>query len=416
MPQNIENIVDKTAHLFSSLSQYFPSLPSLSGAYAAEIKDVSVGTIMAKDTASCDSSTRTVFDWKQRPEIVQKEIQGAFDAISGNTRSEWGLYNGAYEYEIAYVDEQKLIKTIIENAPPSQKDFYFMEIGAGNFQWEYSLSEFVKEQKLDQEGRHIHIIGLRGETNLDPEIVKESGCTVYQFGKFQIENLIDELEKRGLHLQSQVDAIVSRWTFRHLVDPLGTFVQAYNLLRPKTGHLMMDGFFFLTNNEEMKKSDPNIRMEKLLLDTKAPFLVVPFDNGRSLNQFILQKPDDLSLALPMRYLTCRRPGGRPIIGSDRVTVFDRTPQNHDEKILSREILNTIASDLYASDENYYYVLSVRGDRPLYERLAKNKIWGYADAFPNAPYWLPLVEAELPTKAQEDSSSQDSCKIFDNVTM
>jgi hypothetical protein len=408
IPQNIEHIVDKTAHLFSSFLQHFPALPSLPGAYAAEIKDVSLGSRGAEEVLSSASLTRGAFDWNERPEPVKQKIQIAFDKISADTRSGW-TFNGAAEYGLAQVDEYKLIKTTIENAPLSQKDFYFMEIGAGNFEWEDALSKFVEEQKLVQEGRHIHIIGLRGETNLAPEIVKKQGYTVYNFGKFPIENLIDELEKRGLYLNQQVDAIVSRWTFYHLVDPLGTFVQAYNLLRPKTGHLMMDSFLFLTNQEELRKPDDDIRkenlllsMEKLLLDTKAPFLIAPYHVANSMNEFILQKPDDLSLSLPMCYRTGYEPGWELQEGRyDHPTVFDRMPQDHDETILPSKTLLKLYSDRYPLgpvDRRYKPVL---GDRPFYKWITKNKMWNDDKSRgSNPPYWLPLLETQIPTQWRE----------------
>jgi hypothetical protein len=46
-------------------------------------------------------------------------------------------------------------------------------------------------------------------------------------------------------LENNVDLIVSRFSLRHMIDPIGTMLQAYDLLKPNTGLILTDDFSFL---------------------------------------------------------------------------------------------------------------------------------------------------------------------------
>ena len=218
----------------------------------------------------------------------------------------------------------------------------------------------------------IHIIGIRGESNLDKAVTVLGQCKLYEFGQFQVETLSDEFQKRGLQLANKVDLAVSSWCFRHLTDPVGTFAQTYDLLRPKTGHLMLDGFFFLHEDEKMcdESIDFNTRMTQLCLETNAPFLTYCYDSDGSLDHFILNKPDIHPCPLQKQYLGTVNPGFGWQIGSEIVTQFKgadvKTPLLYDGEY--------------------------RGDKDLYETLRQNGLLYKSDLV-----WGPLQEKDANKK-------------------
>ena len=169
----------------------------------------------------------TYLSWKERTSEINHSIYRAFQAIVSDTKSEWGRFNGNDTYSIGGIKEHKLMRKIIQEAPSGTKDFYALDIGAGNYQWGRELAKYLNEKKDIPKDATIHIIGIRGETNLDKVVTELGQCRLYEFGQFQIETLMDEFQKLGLQLANKVDLVVSRWCFRHLVDPVGTFTQAY---------------------------------------------------------------------------------------------------------------------------------------------------------------------------------------------
>ena len=105
------------------------------------------------------------------------------------------------------------------------------------------------------------------------------------------------------------DLIVSRWCFRHLADPLGTFQQTLNLLN-EDGYFLVDGFYFTSINkpiqtgrlaeQQIKQMIPmpdsmNIDLFTLMETSGAGILMRPYDDGRSLNHFIIHRPKGVRL-------------------------------------------------------------------------------------------------------------------------
>src|SRR5579885_2038769 len=100
-----------------------------------------VELVKALNAASCP-----YLNWRQRPHEIRAEIDATIGKLKKDTSSNWGN-NGDNEYRMMYIKEVQLIKQIIKDAPVSQKDFYFMDIGAGNFQWGKHLMEFLNQQE-----------------------------------------------------------------------------------------------------------------------------------------------------------------------------------------------------------------------------------------------------------------------------
>jgi len=197
------------------------------------------------------------------------------------------------------IDEYALMKNVIQQAPTTQKDFYALDIGSGKFD---GLGSYIEKQTDLPKEITVHIIGIRDEKYLEDKIIETDRCKIYKLGTFKIEELFTHFKEQALDIENKVDLIISRWCFRHLVDPVGTFSQAYNLLRPKSGFLLTDGFLFLQENDNVKTVNFNEKMIQLFLDTTAPFLLRVFNSGHSLNHFILKRPDETPCQLPMNYL------------------------------------------------------------------------------------------------------------------
>lgn len=302
--------------------------------------------------------------WKDRPQEINQAISKAFQDIMHCTQSEWGRYNGEDEYNICGIKEHKLMRKIIRDAPAEIKDFYALDIGAGNFQWGRELARYLKTKEDIPKDVKIHIIGVRGESNLDKKVKTIGQCKLYELGTFQVENLTDEFEKLGLELVNKVDLVVSRWCFRHLVDPVGTFTQAYDLLRPKTGYFLFDAFLFFHEHDKWKDESINFRerMIRLCLETNAPFLTNRDEEGH----FVVNKPDDHPCHLYKQYLEIEDLEIENVYldGSKKITRFKEHKET-DAKITRL---------LWKGD--------YRGDKGLYELLRQNglllkshKVWG-----------------------------------------
>lgn len=344
--------------------------------------------------------------WKSRTSEINHSISRAFQSIAHNTKSGWGLFNGSDTYCIGGIKEHKLMRKLILGATKECKDFYALDIGAGNYQWGRELAKYLSEKKDIPKDVTIHIIGIRGETNLDKAVTELGQCKLYEFGQFQIETLMDDFQKLGLQLENKVDLIVSRWCFRHLVDPVGTFTQTYDLLRIKSGHLLIDGFYFLNEDEICDESiDFNERMTRLCLEIGAPFLTLCYDDTRSLDHFIVRKLDDHPCHLQKQYLGTENTRYGLKIGSETVTRFKEFKENDVETPL-----------LYEGD--------YRGDKDLYERLRQNGLLCNSDLV-----WGPLQEKDAHKKtppfhiaiASEDEKAiyrclQDGCDINESDDM
>jgi SAM-dependent methyltransferase len=245
--------------------------------------------------------------WTQRPKEVNDAISKTFAALQ--TKGEWGVCNGIKpKYGICSIDEHALVAQIIRNAPLTQKTFYILDIGAGEFGWGRALVQFINTDQAIASDITVQVISVRGEPHADQSNVAIGKCRVHELGQFKVEELHNEFKKRGLNLEGNVDLIASHWCFRHLVDPVGTFAQAYDLLRPKA-FFLGDGFFFLSEREQIRDyyedetHSPVPRFNQvflaLLQEIAAPFLM--YQQSTDVAQFILQRPDATACQLSMSY-------------------------------------------------------------------------------------------------------------------
>ncbi|OHE73912.1 MAG: hypothetical protein A2007_00215 [Verrucomicrobia bacterium GWC2_42_7] len=249
-----------------------------------------------------------IVDFHERPEAIRKCINEAFDSLSGYSH-EW-LYNGSSYYSTMGIDEFSFIKKTIL-AHPERKDFYVMDYGAGNFSWGYGVANFFKKQSDLPKDIRIHVISLIGEHSRDPEIVQDGNCTLYNLGRFKLEEIEDILKERMPpqfgDLTGQLDLIISAWTLRHLIDPLGSFAQLYNLLRPSSGVMFIDEFWFDQNAfpvGEIPNSGPLSIMPYLVIDLNVKFLFNPMTNCKN-PSYAIARTNEKKCQIPLSYSTIR---------------------------------------------------------------------------------------------------------------
>ena len=148
--------------------------------------------------------TQNYFHWQQRPKIVQDHIDSVFRELSTQNQSNWGAFNGSESYTIAEIKDQLLIKQILsEGVEKGQIEFSILEIGAGNFQWEVNLANFINKQEGLASKIKVHIFGVRGEGG-EEKIETYGACTIYKMTAFKVENLVEEFRSRGFFLEEKL--------------------------------------------------------------------------------------------------------------------------------------------------------------------------------------------------------------------
>lgn len=104
------------------------------------------------------------------------------------------------------------------------------------------------------------------------------------------------------NLHGKIDWIVSSLCFIHLADPLGTFVRGFNMLRPGSGIIEIDGFYLITQNTiQDKRNDHLLRKDfiDIIRSAQQPYLMKAGSHGKV--SILMQRKDDQLLRLPVQY-------------------------------------------------------------------------------------------------------------------
>jgi SAM-dependent methyltransferase len=271
---------------------------SLSSSYF--MAEASQAPMVNKDEATQRQSTARGLKVSDRPESLKNMISESFHVVSSNQKK-W-LYNGSKYYCFMGIDPLSLIQEKIK-ASPSQKDFYLLDIGAGQFDWGKTTAAEINAQKDLPNDIKVHIFSVTGEDYGPMQVQEEGRCKTYNIGSFKIEDLQKGFEEilPSLSLKGPLlfDLIVSAYTFMHVHDPVGLFVQSYDMLRPGDGTMLMHGFPVSFGAADY--SQWNANMAYLLHYTKAPFLIGKSTEVREIAPFLLKRPDDKPLNLPFQY-------------------------------------------------------------------------------------------------------------------
>jgi len=312
-----------------------------------------------------EASKVSYLDTAQRPLWLQNKIEALFESIRNQAQGKWG-YNGTCLYNLCGINEHRLVQQLILKGYPSQKEFTFLDVGAGRFEWGMSLVEQLNQDPEIPSDATYHVIGVSGE--LGSTITRCGKCYLHNLGGFKIEEIGREFESRGFRFTNQIDFAISRLTLFHLKDGPGTFVDICNLLRPGTGIFIMDGFYF--NTAEIG-DNANFRQNliQLLIDGKVKFLRLP-NRSHAFDAFCIQR--DLSpVRLPIRYVDENR-NNYCFAYSEGADLGDKC------KLVSRD------KDAHC----------LSGDKLLYDCLKQE---GIVEA-----EWKPIESVMIPAPREEES--------------
>lgn len=230
-------------------------------------------------------------------------------------------YRGKSVHNFMNIEDRKVIDLVVANAiGRRQKDVYFLDLGAGAFQWINEMSTYIDDQ-YSETGIIFYFFGVteratgarQAEKALNGYTVecvcwKDGSCNFYDYTKFPIENIGALL----IEYKDTFDLIVSNCTFSAMRDPAYTFIQAYNLLRRKSGLFLMENFHidFKKKSEEvwgaLYKEVPlnaNNRPFDLFLDAlNVDYMTLcMMGDGNSHNNTLIRRAD-APIEMPMTYL------------------------------------------------------------------------------------------------------------------
>lgn len=298
----------------------------------------------------------------ERPATVQAAVDVAFEqvkSVSGN----W-LYAGSPHYYLMNFNEDRLLEFVLQQAGDKVcDDVCVLDVGCCTPQWgDNAMRVFLSS--VHSQGKKIQIFSVTGGSECEEATTTSGMVSHHVFNNFKIENIDEELVKRG-HACVKFQLIVSNWTLRHLVDPLGTLWRLYELLVPGQGILMSNGFFVaLDDAPETVVDFPGYRMQNwdlLLSGDDTATLFRPMNVGRDVGQFLVVH-SGRELKFPLEYTgdVAPVPWGYQC-SSGFATVFRRTSAVRGSKqFLTRqqslfcEETSQSSKDLYGRLEALFY--------------------------------------------------------------
>lgn len=321
--------------------------------------------------------------WSDRPETLKEQIKKSYQTIINNNPNDWYCSGSGGTYNMCTISEFELIKQRILNDYPERKEFYVMDLGSGFFGFVNELSHNIDSSAELPDDITVHVLGVRGERHVTDEgnvdIQRSRRCISYKLGAFAIENLLEELKKLNLSYPGTFDLIVSKMTSCHLHDPLGTFAQAYYVLRPGTGMYIGQGWWYLQNNEHISEIQYGTiaNMKWLLQQTGAPYLIQGSNDLKIPHSFIIKKNSaDVECTIPLSYggFACH---DYSIQGSHLITRFIietelvKPVSNKkilDERVTLNEISKREANKIKKSRSAF------SGSRHLFEELSEKELF------------------------------------------
>ena len=247
---------------------------------------LSVGAFLAANMSfAADNNCLKIDD---RPMQLRLAIGEKFSKLVNAGKSNWS-YNGATKYKITGLDDDEVAKRMVD-AHPDQKVFNFMDIGAGDHSWAQARVNFLNKEFAHRDV-HFNIFSLtgdnynekKGDLSIKVDQKEEGKCSLYNLSTFPLENLNEKLKELGYFemLSHHVDLMVSAFTLMHLVDPIGTFLQMHDLLRPGQGLVFVENMFRQGGHD-------NGLVEEFFAHTSMlEFLIRYSSNG-----FVVRRSDD----------------------------------------------------------------------------------------------------------------------------
>lgn len=340
--------------------------------------------------ASSSSEEISSLNPTQRPAKLKQHIDKTFNDLSRKEEGSW-YFSGSPKYGTMFIQDDELISKVVQDAlARKQGRVVIVDIGAGNGKWGEAVAEIINQKfsevKKASPKFQVNIVGLTGENY--PSSSKEEGlCTVHLLGAFKIEDLQqtlathEEAKKMSFPFASNVDLVISSFCFVHLHDPVGTFLQAYNLLHPSHGIIMVDGFpvyFDQTSYSLQERKEIRYGGERaydqlsFLKATQEPFVLTTFDPGyagRAINAtykniypLLMKRTKDTPLTLTYQYIDVIMKNSVNGDATENVAIFHRTSSTADIKVLTKA--TGFLTDTY-NDEGLYTWFSALGKRFFY---------------------------------------------------
>lgn len=323
--------------------------------------------------------------WETRLDSIIGAIDRSFDEVS-STFSNWTVNSAQidtmFQFRMQGMDQRELLKKIIqEGSKKGQKKFYALDLGSSSdFAWGREIKDYINDQKDLPEDIQVAIIGVHGDWT-ETKFFKEGKCIVYQIDSFKLENLKKALKPVGLDLENTVDLIVSHYTFTHLVDPLGTWMQAYDLLRPQTGVFLYDGFriYLKETLQEKETWDYLAQLNAFLLyELNIPFLISTEGSRQYYGHFLVKKVSTDALDIPFKYVEVKEEKDALDRFSDKTnfrSVYTLKDKGKEKKFLKK--MNYKSLDLW----NPVYI----GKKDIFDWLQESKL------IPDYVKWEPLLK-------------------------
>lgn len=218
----------------------------------------------------------------------------------------------------------------------------------------------------------------------------QDSVSLHWLEQVKIENIDEELKKRGIDLADKCDLIVSHWTMNHLVDPFGTLKKLYSLLRPGKGIFASTGFLYkadtnidLENNisfinrgntvssdksEEAGINTFPLHSERIALLSNASFLF-NYDLYNQGGDFVVKRTNNEQLKLPLLYTGDMFDIDRYDydVASGKLTVFKLIFHNNQNKPILRMRWD-IMDEALAGSRRIYYEDKNQSARDLFNDL------------------------------------------------
>ena len=232
-----------------------------------------------------------------RPRAVQDAVDKAFEKNKKENGYSWAE-KGKEAYGLLGLNDDLVFKKLFSKG---KNEICIIDVGCGTGEWgSHAMRVLGQDEECQKTGKKVHIFSVTGGKECEREVERCGNITHCRLNQFKIENIDEEFEKRGFALKGQVDLIVSSWTLRHLVDPLGTLSRMYSLLSPSQGMLIADGFFVAFDSSNEVLSFPQ-ECWNIFVANGVGQLFRKNEPKGDLGQFLLMRSDDQELAIPLEY-------------------------------------------------------------------------------------------------------------------
>ena len=331
-----------------------------------------ISLLISLNTSACEALDEECLDWRKRPQSIQTYIK---DKHIGNRHSfspplqEDSLSTNAHIF--CQMDPLLVVKSIILEAPKMQTTFFFLNLDVEDFStnWTRRAIDVLKTQKDLPTDIVVYFISTCARFCSSKTNNRDGIFYLYEFDHFPLEYVRDALQRQGLFLDNEIDAVFTKKRLVKAVDPVGTCAQLYNLLRPKTGLLFGDEFYFnIEGNSSMDGDEIFPYHMSLFRDLGAPFILKrSLDPDTSCLDFVLCRKDEKPCRLPMSYHDLERISPNPNLTSAAVSVFKYT-LNWNSHPLSDDNLARI---FYHGLERKYWVF---GNKNLYRWFQEQRLF------------------------------------------